>query len=143
MKKQNKISFYVIKKDFDQIEILYDLLKKRNFNISHKNIPTFDEHKMFVINNPYRTWYLIKENNTFIGSFYIKIDNSVGINITNETQENIVSILEFIKKNFTPLPQEKSMVPNYFYINIPALNLNLQNILKIINTPLLQVSYKI
>ena len=143
MKKQNKISFYVIKKDFDQIKILYDLLKKRNFNISHKNIPTFDEHKMFVINNPYRTWYLIKENNTFIGSFYIKIDNSVGINITNETQENIVSILEFIKKNFTPLPQEKSMVPNYFYINIPALNLNLQNILKIINTPLLQVSYKI
>ena len=143
MKKQNKINFYVIKKDFDQIKILYDLLKKRNFNISHKNIPTFDEHKMFVINNPYRTWYLIKENNTFIGSFYIKIDNSVGINITNETQENIVSILEFIKKNFTPLPQEKSMVPNYFYINIPALNLNLQNILKIINTPLLQVSYKI
>jgi hypothetical protein len=143
VKKQNKISFYVIKKDFDQIKILYDLLKKRNFNISHKNIPTFDEHKMFVINNPYRTWYLIKENNTFIGSFYIKIDNSVGINITNETQENIVSILEFIKKNFTPLPQEKSMVPNYFYINIPALNLNLQNILKIINTPLLQVSYKI
>lgn len=143
MKKEKKISFDLIKKDFDQIKILYDLLKNRDFNISHSDIPTFDEHKMFVMNHPYRTWYLVKENNEFIGSFYIKIDNSIGINITNETQENIISILEFIKKNFTPLPQEKSMVPNYFYINIPALNLNLQNILNIINTPLLQVSYKI
>jgi len=143
LKKENKISFNEVNKDLDQIEILYELLKKRDFTISHKDIPSFDEHKIFVINNPYRAWYLVKENNSFIGSFYIKNDNSIGINIKNETRESISIILEFIKKNFTPLHQKKSMVPNYFYVNVPALNLNLQNILSVINTPLLQVSYKI
>ena len=107
LKKENKISFNEVNKDLDQIKILYELLKKRDFTISHRDIPPFDEHKMFVINNPYRAWYLVKENNSFVGSFYIKNDNSIGINIKNETKENVSIILEFIKKKIYSIASKK------------------------------------
>ena len=51
MKKFNKANFYknleLIKVDHlneFHVNLLYNFLKKRKFNISHKNIPTYEDH---------------------------------------------------------------------------------------------------
>ena len=41
---------------------LYDLLKTRDSlaNISHKKMPSYDEHVNFILSNPYTIWYTIE-----------------------------------------------------------------------------------
>lgn len=43
------------------IELLYQLLEARppEVNISHKTMPTFDEHKAFVLSRPHKGWWLV------------------------------------------------------------------------------------
>ena len=36
-------------------------LSKRKYNISHLELPSYSAHKRFVVNSPYRVWYLIKK----------------------------------------------------------------------------------
>lgn len=52
-------------------QLLYQFLKKRKFNISHKNIPDYKNHLSFVMNNPYRKWFLVSHRSVTIGSLYI------------------------------------------------------------------------
>jgi len=42
--------------------VLYDLLAEREpqTNISHKAMPTWDEHVRFVASKPYQAWYLLE-----------------------------------------------------------------------------------
>lgn len=42
------------------INVLYGLLNSRIHKISHKNIPSLEEHSNFVRNHPYRAWLLVK-----------------------------------------------------------------------------------
>lgn len=143
MKKNKPIEFEIIEGNSTQIKYLYQLLNDRKFNISNINIPSYNEHKEFVINNPYRVWYLVFENENYIGTFYIKNDNSIGINLINETQDNIHQILKYINDEYLPLNEKKSVIPGYFYINVPIANKKLQKILSNFNINKIQVSYKI
>lgn len=42
-------------------QYLYLLMQERNVeaNISHKNLPSFEEHVNFLAGHPYRCWYLV------------------------------------------------------------------------------------
>jgi hypothetical protein len=44
------------------LEWLYELMKEREpeINISHRELPTFEQHRQFVTRRPYRFWYLIE-----------------------------------------------------------------------------------
>lgn len=79
--------------------ILYDLLTERpaEANISHKRMPTMEEHCAFVRSNPYEQWYLIQDWPTtyeesvfeekrpaWVGSAYLTKQREVGIFIFNE-----------------------------------------------------------
>lgn len=125
------------------IKALYKLLKDREHVISHREIPDFKSHKEFVINNPYLYWYLIKFDNTYIGSVYIKSDNSIGLNLSIVKTELIKSCIDFIKKNFSPNLPEASMIPNYFFLNVPATNKDLIKQLRDLYLTEFQVSFKI
>ena len=140
---KNKISFELITGSEKQIKNLYDLLKKRKYLISHKDLPIYKIHKKFVEKNPYRFWYLISLKKSYIGSFYIKYDNSVGINITLQNQEILISILSFLKDNHSPSKVAASLITPYFYVNVASDNIELQNSLKRLDARALQVSYKI
>ena len=126
-----------------QILSLFSLLKSRKYNISHKYMPSFEDHKKFVINNPYRVWYLFKKNNIDIGSFYIKFDNSIGVNLKEYTFENIKAIITFIKKEYVPNSSSPSLIPSYFYINSSSKNIELINLLNDLEKIPIQISYKI
>jgi len=65
---------------------LYELLKNRdrNANISHKKMPSYDEHVEFVMSKPYTNWYIIECDKKNVGSIYLSKRDEIGISINND-----------------------------------------------------------
>ena len=83
------IEFESVKGTLKQIDALYDLLKKREHNISHQSLPTFEEHEIFVKSFPYKKWYLVTSQDGYIGSCYLDYNNSIGLNLIDESPEGV------------------------------------------------------
>ena len=66
--------------DEKQILKLFNSLESRSHFISHKEMPEYSSHEEFVRNNPYRVWYMVNLNNTFVADLYVQNDNSIGLN---------------------------------------------------------------
>ena len=86
------------------IEFLFDLLKERDpsTNISHKKMPTYDEHVKFVQSKPYSKWYIIFKSKQKVGSIYLSKNNEIGIFLSKKFQgKNIgdFALNDLIKKN--------------------------------------------
>ena len=127
----------------EQNKILYDLLSKRTFKISHELMPDFDEHIKFVLENPYRCWFLLKNKDVYFGSFYIHNDNSVGINLIKYEEEIVIWCLKFINKQFEHLTPIKSVIPPFFYVNVSPKNMDMNSFFKAKNYELIQQSYRV
>ena len=82
-----------------QIDILYSLLQKRTHSISHGTMPSLREHRNFVLSDPYEAWFLVRRDQNFVGSVYIKEDNTVGINLVSYSLEIVCACLNHINKN--------------------------------------------
>ena len=98
----NKIILKLVSKS--DYRFLYDLLKERNskINISHKRMPTWEEHVKFVKSKPYSKWYIIYNKDEKIGSILLTSENEVGIFIKNDVQHKgigSVALQLLIKKN--------------------------------------------
>lgn len=67
----------------DRAIILWELLKERDasVNISHKQMPTWDEHVRFVESKPYEAWYFIQDGTRIVGSCYLSKRNEIGIQV--------------------------------------------------------------
>lgn len=63
--------------------ILYALLAERppEVNISHKTMPTWEEHSAFVDSHPYAYWRLLDVDGDIIGACYLTKQNEIGIQI--------------------------------------------------------------
>ncbi len=141
MEKREELKFKKV--DYSDCEILYELLKKRKHNISHKNLPSYEKHRIFIKNNPYFKWYIVYLFGEAIGSFYLKLDNSIGININYPTESIIKEVFNFILKNFSPQKEVKSLIPSYFFINIANSNKDLIKIIDSLDLIKIQVTYKL
>jgi GNAT superfamily N-acetyltransferase len=73
----------ITKNDF---KFLYELLFERNpvANISHKKMPTYEEHVKFVISKPYFQWHVVYYNGKKSGSVYLTKQNEIGIFVKKE-----------------------------------------------------------
>ena len=93
----NKIILKLVSKS--DYRFLYDLLEERDsiVNISHKRMPTWEEHVKFVKSKPYSKWYVIYNNDEKIGSIYLSNQNEIGIHLLKK-YENESIYLESIKK---------------------------------------------
>lgn len=68
-------------------DILYRLLSERepHQNISHKQMPSFDEHLGFFMSRPYADWVLIEDvpgvndGQCIIGAAYLTHANEIGV----------------------------------------------------------------
>lgn len=129
--------------DIYDTNLLFELLYQRDHSISHRSMPSYSQHEKFVASHPYVHWYLVYNNEKPIGSFYIKSDNSIGLNIINPNTIIIKEILLYIKKQFSPKPQVPSLVPPYFYFNVAYSNTMLSQILQDIGSLPIQTSYKL
>ena len=65
---------------------LYDLLKNKdsNANISHKKMPSYDEHVKFVMSKPYTNWYIIEYDKKNVGAIYLSKQDEIGISVNND-----------------------------------------------------------
>ena len=91
---------------------LYDLLKNKdpNANISHKKMPSYDEHVKFVMSKPYTNWYIIEYEKKNVGAIYLSKQDEIGISINNdyEYDQIVKSALELLMK----LNQRKRYLAN-------------------------------
>ena len=82
---------------------LYDLLKTRDplANISHKKMPSYDEHVNFILSNPYTIWYIIEYEGKKIGSVYLSKQDEIGISLVDNLLYNKIgkSVIKSLIKN--------------------------------------------
>lgn len=80
----NLISVY---KRPDRLQILFELLseRSRSESISHKEMPTPEEHVKFVESKPYKAWYFI-ECDGIKGACYLSKRNEIGVFIFKQHQ---------------------------------------------------------
>ena len=83
---------------------LYNLLMERDAraNISHKKMPTYNEHVLFVSAKPYSKWYVIWYRVNKVGSIYLTVQNEVGIFIKKSFQNKQIgdiALRKLIRKN--------------------------------------------
>lgn len=83
----NLISIYQVE---DALQILYDLLAERepHHSISHKEMPSFEQHKRFVGSVPYLDWQLIEADGQYVGAVYLSKQREIGIGILKAHQGN-------------------------------------------------------
>ena len=95
------LKFRLINKS--DLKFLFNHLKERNprENISHKKMPTYDEHVKFVLSKPYSKWYIIFEKNKKIGSVYLTKADELGLHLKKEyfTERILKDVLENLMKN--------------------------------------------
>ncbi len=115
---------------------------KRDYSISHATNPSYKEHERFVLNHPYRRWYLVKEGNDYIGSVYIHYDNSIGVNLNIDCDANcFVSIFDMIRSDVSPLKPKPSQRYGDYFINVPPENHKFRRSLESLGFKLSQVTY--
>ena len=126
----------------EHVSFLYERLKGRIHSISHKELPDLNEHKSFVENHPYRHWFLLKIDKNLLGSIYIHHDNSIGIDIeTHHYHEYLQDIFKTINRKIKPLPELKSVRPNFFFVNVAMSNKDLMLALEKLGFVATQKSY--
>jgi len=141
--KNLNISFEKVIGTDEQIELLYSHLKNRNFGISHKLLPLYQDHITFVKNHPYRYWAFVIENNFPVGTVYLQTNNSIGLNLQQPTGHLVSEALRHIRNNFEPEKEITSIIPSYFYLNVACANEELNKILLELDAIPLQMSYKV
>jgi len=85
-------------------QFLYNLLMERDtrVNISHKKMPTYNQHVSFVSAKPYSKWYVILCGANKAGSIYLTSQNEIGIFIKKSFQNKQIGNIaldELIQKN--------------------------------------------
>lgn len=101
-KKISSISLRIVR-DSDS-EFLFELLEERDprANISHKKMPSYNEHLKFIKSKPYTKWYIILKSKDRIGSIYLSKNDEIGIFLSKNYQGRNVgnyALTELIKKN--------------------------------------------
>lgn len=77
-------------KEVDQYDskFLFQLLKERDprVNISHRKMPTYQQHVQFIKSKPYSKWYIITKKKKKIGSIYLSKKKEIGIFLKKDLQ---------------------------------------------------------
>ena len=87
----------------DDALFLYDLLKTRDplANISHKKMPSYDEHVNFILSNPYTVWYIIEYEGENTGCIYLSKQDEIGISLIDDSLYDKIgkSVINLLIKN--------------------------------------------
>ena len=131
-----KIIFRNIKKS--DYQFLYDLLLQRRkiVNISHKKMPTYEEHVNFVSSKPYSKWYIIEIDGKRSGSIYLTKQNEVGMHLLRKYDKKKI-YLNIIRKITIEHPK------NSFLMNISPKNKQYIDVAKILGFRMIQHTYEL
>jgi RimJ/RimL family protein N-acetyltransferase len=72
----------------DRALVLHQLLEERDesANISHKAMPSWDDHVRFVESKPYQAWYFIVDHGATVGACYLSRQDEIGVAVFKEYQ---------------------------------------------------------
>ena len=84
----------VDKESQEHIFKLYEILKQRKFNISNTEIPSYEQHENFVKSNKYRKWVIIFKKDKYYGTYYLRRDNYIGINLLTSIEYEYFLIIK-------------------------------------------------
>jgi len=121
------------------IEFLYQILKERPkvANISHKTMPTMEQHTEFVNTwtERYREWWVIWYGGDMAGNCYLTKHNEYGMFIKREFQGLGIAIEAFkwIAKRYRDEP---------LYSNINPRNTRIRKLLQRLGCTLVQETWK-
>ena len=76
-----------------------------------------------------------------IGSVYVQSDNSIGINLIDYYEQDVLDVINYIKDKHKPLSPIPSVRSNAFFINVASKNTKLIQILKELEHREIQRSY--
>lgn len=87
--------------------ILHELLRERDssINISHKDLPSIEDHMRFLRSEPYRVWNLVKVKDNYVGSIYLSKANEIGVFILKKYRGNgygVSAIKKLMAENKVP-----------------------------------------
>lgn len=99
-KMENRVKLVSVYSVKSASEILYELLKSRapKENISHREMPSWEEHNKFINSAPYSLWFFVVletdlkkvryieefKNGAFIGSIYLSRMSEIGVHFFPE-----------------------------------------------------------
>ena len=117
---------------------LYNLLKERDplANISHKKMPSYHEHVLFVSSKPYSKWYVILYGANKVGSIYITTQNEIGIFIKKSFQDKQIGSV-VLKKLIQKNPKKR------YLANVSPKNKNSINFFKKNKFRLIQYTFEL
>ena len=117
---------------------LYDLLMERNprANISHKKMPTYNQHVAFVSAKPYSKWYVILYGTNKAGSIYLTSQNEIGIFIKKSFQDKQIGSV-VLKKLIQKNPKKR------YLANVSPKNKNSINFFKKNKFRLIQYTFEL
>lgn len=122
------ITLEAVEPNSAQINLLYDQLNNRLYNISHEIMPSYEEHSKFVKNHPYRKWYIVRDGRIPVGNVYINFDNSIGLNAGGLTCDKKLNyLLDLVYNTVAPLDAEPSVRIGNFFLNVSAADNEMQD----------------
>ena len=132
----NKIDLQKVKQK--DLEFLYELLAERKPKtfISHKKIPTWEEHVKFVKSKPYSKWYIIYKKTEKIGSIYLSKQHEIGIHILKKYEKESTQI-ESIKQLMSLNSKSK------FRVNVSPKNKKYITLFKKLGFEMIQHTYEL
>jgi len=120
-------------------QVLYELLKVRapEENISHRVMPSYEEHINFFESNPYDAWYLIEKEfcTEYFGAIYIN-RGEIGIHLFPQHRNKGYEIIA-IRMLFAKCALER------YFINVAVDNRALADAAKYLGGKMIQVTYEI
>lgn len=119
----------------EDYQFLYSLLQEKTAeqNISHKEMPTYEQHVAFNDAIPYAEDYIILSDDTPVGRIYFTRNREVGIHILSTSQGKGIGR--------TALRDLMTKVGQPVYANISPLNTKSQEFFKREGFKLLQLTY--
>ena len=122
------------------VGVLYDLLSERtpDQSISHKAMPTYDDHTRFVLSDPYLVWYLaavrMQRRSAVVGAIYLSKQREIGVSIFRDQQRKgyaRAAVLELMRLH-----------PGNFLANVNPKNEASRKLWESLGFNLLQVTYE-
>lgn len=118
------------------VHFLYDLLAERTpeQSISHKMMPTWEEHERFTCSAPYLAWYVIEDVGYLRGAIYLSKQREIGVGILRKHQRKgyaRAAVLELMRLH-----------PGRFLANVNPKNEASRKLWESLGFNLLQVTYQ-
>ncbi|MFK7993567.1 MAG: hypothetical protein AB8B87_05485 [Granulosicoccus sp.] len=122
---------------------LFSLLQQRQFGISHRAMPSYDDHKAFVLSHPYRGWFIVQQEQLSVGSVYLLESNHIGINMLAGYASLIKPAIDMLCDLFQPLPGIASVRSARFVLNVAPRDTEQIDALESAGAVLIQQTYQL